>query len=135
MYFIVPILSWFISGILKLSINYIRYGSDAKKMIGNGGFPSTHTTVVVSTAAAIGFTKGFDTDIFGLAVCLCVIVIIDATGIRRALGNHAKSINELTLMNGVSGKKHRERQGHSKEEVIGGIILGVIIGYLFGHIV
>lgn len=136
MYFIIPIVSWFISGIIKFIINYVKYGKDAKKMVGNGGFPSTHTTVVVSTTTAIGITKGFSTDIFGLAVCLCIIVIIDAMGIRRALGNQAKSLNELLAMNNYGNTlKHRESQGHTKGEVIGGIILGVIVGFAYSLLV
>ncbi|MEI2395820.1 divergent PAP2 family protein [Paenibacillus phytohabitans] len=131
MLFITPFIGWFVSGVIKFIINYLKHGKNAKKMVGNGGFPSTHTTVVVSTTAAIGFQGGFDTDIFALGVAFCFIVMLDAMGIRRALGEHAKDINNLNALKGNSSyKQHREKQGHSRIEVLGGIGVGIIVGWI-----
>lgn len=49
-----PIISWIASGMLKFIINYVRFLKAAVKLIGNGGFPSTHTTILSGTIMFIG---------------------------------------------------------------------------------
>jgi len=124
-YFLAPIIAWFVAGGLKFLINYIRFG-EAKKRIGNGGFPSNHTTIVTTVTMLIGFHEGFDSPIFGLGVAVIMIVVIDATGLRRHVGYHAASLN--ILLNSPS--KHRESMGHTKIEVLGGLVLGALLAYL-----
>lgn len=126
-YFFVPVVAWFIAGTLKFIINRFRFGKDARAYIGNGGFPSNHTTVVTTITWLIGLREGFDSSMFGLGVALVMIVIFDATGLRRYVGKHAEKINSLDLN---STAQLRERIGHTKVEVIGGIVLGVVLGYL-----
>lgn len=124
-YIITPFIGWFLSGCIKFAINYLRFGKEAKKLIGNGGFPSTHTTIMTSTLSLIGWMEGFTSAIFGLGVAITYIVIIDATGLRRVVGKHAAALNRM----GQFGE-FRERMGHTKIEVCGGIILGSLIGTL-----
>lgn len=130
-YIVIPFLAWFIAGSLKFLINYIRFNGNAFEKIGNGGFPSTHTTVVTTTVVFIGLHAGFSTPVFSLAETFLVITIIDALGIRRALGKHAESINRLT----DNCAKLRESQGHTLFEVLGGLGLGILLGYLMTRIV
>ncbi|NOV00269.1 divergent PAP2 family protein [Paenibacillus planticolens] len=122
LYLFAPFLGWLISGCLKFAINYIKFGSEAKKRIGNGGFPSTHTTIVTTTVALIGLNEGFTSAIFGLGVTFLLIVVIDAIGLRIAVGKHAISINKLN-----ANKALRESMGHTRLEILGGLILGSII--------
>lgn len=126
-YCFVPFVAWFIAGTLKYIINRVRFGSAAHSYIGNGGFPSNHTTVVTTITWLIGLNEGFDSPVFGLGIALIMIVIFDATGLRRYVGYHAQTIN---LINPNSTEKLRERIGHTKIEVLGGIVLGMILGYL-----
>ena len=125
-YAVLPMIAWFCSGVLKFSINYLRFGKEARQRVGNGGFPSTHTAVVSSAVMLIGFKEGFGTPLFSLGVAFLMITIIDATGIRRALGDHAKHLNGLANPE----KKLRESQGHNKVEVLGGFLLGTLLGYI-----
>ncbi|WP_186445791.1 divergent PAP2 family protein [Paenibacillus cremeus] len=127
MYFCSPFIAWFLSGTLKFLINYFKYGKDAKNRIGNGGFPSTHTTIMTTITGLIGLKEGFSTPIFGLAIAITFIVIIDALGLRRALGEHAKIVNKLKTEVGFVTTDLREQQGHSKFEVLGGLVLGTTI--------
>jgi acid phosphatase family membrane protein YuiD len=63
-----------------------------------------------------------------------MIVIYDATGIRRQAGIHAARINALVddLVSGhpLKGEQLREVLGHTPLEALGGVILGLIIGQL-----
>jgi acid phosphatase family membrane protein YuiD len=124
-YFIAPLIAWVIAGALKYIINFLFYGSEAGKLVGNGGFPSNHTTIMTATTSLIGFEQGWDSPIFGLGVAVTLIVIFDATGLRRHVGKQAQYINKLS----VSKEALRERIGHNAFEISGGLVLGFIIGY------
>lgn len=123
-YIIIPLAAWVIAGSLKFFINFIRFGTKARKYIGYGGFPSTHTTILATIAFTIGFSEGFATPLFMLAEGAVLIVIIDAHGMRRKIGEQAKLLN--TLQHDV---KLREKMGHSYFEIAGGLVLGAILGY------
>ncbi|MEQ2527538.1 divergent PAP2 family protein [Bacillaceae bacterium CLA-AA-H227] len=130
LYFIAPFIGWFVSGIIKFIINYIRFGEEAKKRIGNGGFPSTHTTIMTTTTLLIGLAEGFLSPIFGLAVAVTYIIIIDATGLRMHVGKHAYILNRLERTNkGETTEALRESMGHTKVEILGGLILGTILAF------
>ncbi|MBN2980670.1 MULTISPECIES: divergent PAP2 family protein [Cohnella] len=126
-YFFAPVIGWIIAGVIKYLINYIRHGKEAKRLIGNGGFPSNHTTTVTSVTALIGFQEGLSSPVFGLGIAVILIVIFDATGLRKYVGQHAESINKFIKDTGV---RHRERVGHTKFEVIGGLTVGTGVGYI-----
>ena len=132
-YFIAPIIGWFASGTIKYIINYFRYKGKAKEHIGTGGFPSTHTTVITTPTVLTGLKEGVTSPIFGLAVAIMIIVIMNATGLRREVGKQAKILNTITSKERTNTKesftKQREKIGHSWVEIIGGLILGIIIGF------
>ena len=137
-YFIAPIIGWLVSGIIKYIINYFRYEGKAKEHIGTGGFPSTHTTVITTPTVLIGLKEGFTSPIFGLAVAVMIIVIMNATGLRREVGKHAKMLNEIINKEKSntdnSFVKQREKIGHSWVEIIGGLVLGVVLGLILNEI-
>lgn len=130
-YVILPFAVWAIAGCIKFACNYLRHGAKAKSLIGYGGFPSTHTAVLSSTVFLAGFQEGFDTPIFSLGVGALLILIIDAHGLRRKVGEQAKIINELQHKlygNGIIPL--RERMGHSWTEIAGGLALGAALGWI-----
>lgn len=137
-YFIAPILGWFASGTIKYIINYFRYGGKAKEHIGTGGFPSTHATVITTPTVLIGLKEGFTSPIFGLAVAVMIIVVMNATGLRREVGQHAKILNKIINKESSntkdSIKKQREKIGHSYFEIIGGLFLGIVLGVILSKI-
>lgn len=68
---------------------------DAERLIGAGGMPSSHTSLVVGLSSSLGLTEGFDSSMFAVSLVLAGIVMYDAAGVRRAAGKHAKIINKL----------------------------------------
>jgi len=133
-YAFVPIVAWFAAGTLKFIVNYIRFSRQAVNLIGNGGFPSTHTTVISSTVFLIGLGEGIGSPIFGLGVAVLMITIIDAMGIRRAVGKQASAINRYLSTQDNGQPALRERQGHKPFEVLGGLMLGFILAFLLNQI-
>jgi acid phosphatase family membrane protein YuiD len=93
--------------------------------------PSSHSALVTAIAHGIGLSMGFDSGAFALAVALAMIVVYDATGIRRQAGLHAEMLNELFkgLLEGhpLRGEQLREVLGHSPAEALAGMLLGLAI--------
>lgn len=133
-YALMPMLAWFVAGTLKFIVNYIRFSGQAVKLIGNGGFPSTHTTVMSSIVFLLGLGEGFSSPIFGLGVAVFMITIIDAMGIRRAVGKQATAINRYLMTQGEQQSLLRERQGHQPVEVLGGLVLGFVLAVLVNQV-
>lgn len=131
-YAVMPILAWFVAGSVKFIVNYIRFRKEAVGLIGNGGFPSTHTTVISSTVFFIGLSEGINVPIFSLGVAVLMITIFDAMGIRRAVGKQATMINQH-IISQQSTQRLRERQGHSPIEILGGLVIGLILAFLLHH--
>ncbi len=129
MYLLAPFVGWLAAGVLKYIVNQLRFGN-ARERIGNGGFPSNHTTIMTATVMLIGFREGFADPLFGLGAAVAFIVIIDATGLRRHVGAHAARINALE----PAGSRLRESMGHNVIEVLGGLALGTLIGYSLSFI-
>lgn len=129
-YCITPFVAWFFTGIIKFITNSIREKQFAFKNVGYGGFPSNHTSIVTSMASLIGFQNGIDNPIFGLAITFAFIVMLDANSLRRQIGKQAQAINHID-----KSAQLRERIGHTKWELVGGIFVGVFIGYIMHLII
>lgn len=122
-YAITPFLAWLAAGALKFVINSVKARRLAFGLIGYGGLPSNHSTIVSSMAALVAFREGVGHPAFGVAVALAFIVMLDASSLRRQVGKHAVAINRLTA--GQSGL--RERMGHTRLEIAAGIALGITV--------
>lgn len=108
----------------------IRFGRDgARKHAGNGGFPSTHTSTIATVAFLIGFGEGWFSPAFGLAVGFLSIVAIDATGLRIAVGKHAAILNK-DHEGDANYKPMREKMGHTRVEIIGGLVVGFVTSFI-----
>jgi acid phosphatase family membrane protein YuiD len=96
--------------------------------------PSSHSALVSAAAHGIGLTAGFNSPIFALAIVVAMVVIYDATGIRRQAGRHAEIINAMVrdLVEGhpLRQEQLREVLGHSPFEAIVGLALGILVAQL-----
>ena len=112
-------------------------------MTGSGGMPSSHSSTVVALATAAGISYGVDSAIFAVALVFAVVVMYDATEVRRETGKQAVILNRLLLDNPFAWtgkefeKKLKEYVGHSPLQVLMGAILGLAIavgmGYVYGY--
>jgi hypothetical protein len=128
--------AWALAQVLKMPVHYAQTRDwDWSLLLRAGGMPSSHSALVTATAHGIGLTIGFDKPLFALAVAVAMIVIYDATGIRRESGKQAVIINAIVLdiLEGHplrSQEKLREVLGHSPMEALVGSILGVVIAQI-----
>lgn len=124
--------AWMIGQFIKLPFYYLLHRKwKWSIMFSPGGFPSSHSSLITATTLSIGLYHGFGHPVFGLAMAISMIVIYDATGVRRQAGLHARMINEIVeqLLAGQpeQQKQLREVLGHTPIEAIAGIVLGVLI--------
>lgn len=130
-YLITPFIAWLICGLTKFLINCLKERRLAFDLIGYGGMPSNHSTIVSSMVSLIAFKEGINSPAFGVALTLAFIVMLDANSLRKQVGKHATAINEL---NSYKDTNLRERIGHTKLEISIGILLGACIGCILGYI-
>ena len=126
-------LGWLFAQLLKVPIYYFVDGKiEWKRALSSGGMPSSHTSAFCAATTCIGMREGFHSSLFGLALVMCVVVMYDATGVRRAAGKHAAILNEIVeFMRGeveLTDEKLKEWIGHTPLEVFVGAWLGIIIG-------
>jgi uncharacterized protein len=122
---------WILAQALKIPIDSLReHRWNWALFFAAGGMPSSHSALVTSTAAAVGLHVGFDSPVFAVAVALAMVVVYDATGVRRQAGKQAEKINILVeeLLKGhpISEEHLREAIGHTPLEAMGGVVLGLL---------
>jgi len=129
-YLFTPFLAWLIAGILKFLINSLRVHRFAFDLIGYGGLPSNHSAIVSSMAMLIALREGINSAAFGVAIALAFIVILDAASLRGQVGKHAAAINQLNSQVKVNQLTLRERMGHTRLEILAGVLTGSAVAYL-----
>ncbi|HEX9795791.1 MAG TPA: divergent PAP2 family protein [Anaerolineales bacterium] len=127
--------AWALAQVLKLPIDYmVTRRWDWSLLLRAGGMPSSHSALVTAGAHGLGLSLGFDSPEFALGIVVAMIVIYDATGIRRQAGLHAEIINAILrdLLEGhqLSQERLREVLGHSPLEAFVGMILGLVTSQL-----
>jgi acid phosphatase family membrane protein YuiD len=127
--------AWLLAQSLKVPIFYLqKHRWNWALMFSTGGMPSSHSALIVSAAASIGFNVGLNSPLFALAVAIAMVIVYDATGIRRQAGLHAQKINilidELLKGHPISDKQLKEVLGHSPLEVLGGVVLGIAVAFV-----
>ena len=97
-------------------------------MFETGGMPSSHSALITGATSGIGFQLGFDSPIFALAIAVSLIVMYDASGVRKSAGIQAIEINKISRkLDPKSEVDLKENLGHTKFEVIVGSLLGPLI--------
>ena len=130
-------LGYFTAQIIKTVIEAImdHTFSFRRLLSGNGGMPSSHASTVCALATMTAFTAGVASFEFAIAVVFAIIVMVDASGVRRETGNQAIVLNELMeyfakLKDNpprFSQDKLKELIGHTPFQVQIGAALGIMI--------
>lgn len=134
--FFVVLFAWVFSCVLKGFLVWFKDKKlDMARFMGPGGMPSSHSTIVTALAICVGIKSGFDSTEFVICCVLALVVMYDASGIRRAAGQQAKMINMIidTWEETDPLEKQirlKELLGHTPLEVIAGACLGAVIAVL-----
>ena len=133
--------AWVTSQVLKTIIHLIVNKKIVwERLVGDGGMPSSHSATVMSVAVASGFTAGWDSPVFAVAVFMAIIVMHDARGVRRETGKQAVVINnilelfeEMGAGNLTPEQTLKEFVGHTPLQVMAGGILGFIVAFVMNQ--
>ncbi len=129
--------AWLTAQVLKVLIELITKRSmNWALLFQAGGMPSSHSAMVSALGLSTGLIYGFDSPVFSAAAVLAMIVIYDATGVRRESGRQAVLINSI-IEELSKGKippqgKLKEVLGHTPGEALLGTLLGLSIGFMVG---
>lgn len=129
---------WFSAQAIKFLWQLLRYKRlRFERLIGSGGFPSSHTSFVIATTTSI-YLKTGASDLFVLSLVFSIVVMYDASGVRLEAGRQAQILNQIIEYFEKknipvvikSNEALKELLGHTPIEVFGGLILGVLIAYI-----
>lgn len=133
------VFGWLVAQILKIftGIFRLREFSIRSMFFGTGGMPSSHTASVTGLCTAVAITEGFGSLAFAITGLLCIIVMNDATGVRRETGKQSKALNLLirNLLMDSHGKEKldenfRELIGHTPLQVACGAVTGIVVALI-----
>ncbi|MGM0431429.1 MAG: divergent PAP2 family protein [Spirochaetota bacterium] len=126
-----------IAQLLKILFNLLLEGRFAiEQALSTGGMPSSHSATVTALTTSIGLDYGVSHTYFALSLVFAIVVIHDAVGIRRAAGRHAELLNEWSQLlseiyeKGFQVENLKTLLGHTYPQVMAGIGLGMIVGYV-----
>ena len=133
--------STFIAQIIKvitILISERRFAWD--RIASTGGMPSSHSAGVVAVATSVGIIDGWGSTTFAVATTIALVVMYDATGVRRAAGLHAeylnvivKELSHIFKQDGEEQKALKTLLGHTYLQVIAGCIQGIIVALIFHY--
>ncbi|MDY4575192.1 MAG: divergent PAP2 family protein [Intestinibacter sp.] len=111
---------------------------DFRRISISGGMPSSHSSFVTALAVLVGFDKGFASTEFAMTAVFAIIVMYDASGVRRAVGKQAEILNQIVddFFHGKFDQHERLKElvGHTPKEVLVGAALGILIGIIGSNI-
>lgn len=130
------LVAWGLAQIIKVPLEFFRTRRwNWALLFSAGGMPSSHSALVAGSAHAIGLYDGYDSSLFALSVAFAMIVIYDATGIRRQAGRHAALINaiigDLAAGHPLKEEHLREVLGHTPLQALSGMVMGILIAQIF----
>jgi hypothetical protein len=127
--------------LLKIVFMYFKTGKFTPSWaFSAGGFPSSHSSTVVSLSLAIGMQEGFDSALFAVTAVFSCLVMYDACHVRYYSGKNIALTQQLIEDIKGSGTVNLDKPlyleklktvlGHNKMEVAGGVIVGLIVPFL-----
>lgn len=128
-YIVVPFICWLIAQSTKLALQAGRGDFSWKYLYKSGNMPSSHTAIVVALLVVLAFLSGVESPEFGIGAVFSLIVIYDAFGVRRAVGEQGGVLARLIEL---SRTPKAERESFKITEVLGHTPLEVLAGALIG---
>ena len=130
------ILAWAAAQIIKVLVVLVKKRRlDWRHILSSGGMPSSHSAFVCACAAAMGYMYGWASPVFTVAAVVAIVVMYDASNVRRAAGEQAKILNYIMehwteMKPALFGKELKEFLGHTPFQVLMGGLLGIGVGLL-----
>ncbi len=130
--FVISVFACFLAQFIKIFTGKDKF-IQLSRIFTSGGMPSSHSSFVTSLSTLVGIEKGFSSIEFAIVAVFSLIIMYDASGVRRAVGKQATILNQM--VEDLQTKKHFEHKklkelvGHTPIEVLFGAILGILVAF------
>lgn len=131
------LVAWFSAQLIKIIIELIVDKKlDFTRLMGSGGMPSSHSSLVCCLTVSVGKYCGLDSGAFTVALVMAFVVMYDASNVRRAAGEQAKILNYMMnhwkdMKPEMFNRNLKELLGHTPVQVFMGALLGIVMGIIF----
>jgi hypothetical protein len=137
-YLILPLLAGIVAQVSKIFVKSNKEKFGLKNIVAYSGMPSGHSALVVSLATIVFLEQGWKSPLFAISFILAIIVIRDAVGLRRYLGQHGEVLNVLVedlkeepdTQLDKSYPRLLERIGHTPLQAAVGSLIGFLISLI-----
>ncbi len=120
------LLAGFGAQLIKLVLYWFKHRTLSwHDLVVTGGMPSSHSAFVVSLATIIYLEEGTSTA-FAVSLVLAFIVLRDAFGVRRSVGEEGLVINQILKKLKIKTKAHFSL-GHTPLQVVVGAVIGLMM--------
>ncbi|MFH1744808.1 MAG: divergent PAP2 family protein [bacterium] len=132
-----PIIAGIIAQTSKFFIKSNHLKFKRKELMSYSGMPSGHAAIVISLSVSILLNEGLGSPLFAISSVVALVVIRDAMGIRRYLGQHGRTLNILVKDlsdDNVLDKNYPhllERIGHTPAQIIVGTAIGLVVSLAY----
>lgn len=139
--FILPIFAGLLGQFLKLIIQSSKQKFNVKHLLDYSGMPSGHSAMVVSLTTILLLKEGINSPLFGFSFVFATLIIRDAVGLRRYLGQHGKTLNILIKdlkddeVLEYTYPHLLEKIGHTVPQVLAGSILGALVSLIGNYLI
>ncbi|KAJ4787488.1 Acid phosphatase/vanadium-dependent haloperoxidase-related protein [Rhynchospora pubera] len=132
--FVSGLVAWFLAQTIKVFLNFfVERKWDLGILFSSGGMPSSHSSLCTALTASVAFCHGVSDSLFPVCLGFSLIVMYDATGVRRHAGMQAEVLNKIVedLFQGhpISERKLKELLGHTPSQVFAGAVLGILVAW------
>lgn len=141
----------FFAQFVKVPIHFLTARKvDWKLLFSTGGMPSSHSAAVTALVTGVALEEGLNSTIFAVSTVFAIIVMFDATGVRRHAGEQATVLNRLVAdfnkfveeakiwQQKPAQEKRRELKellGHQPIEVFFGGLSGILLTLLLHYLI
>lgn len=139
---VVPAIAWVLAQMTKTVIVFAQgRGLQPRYLVASGGMPSAHSALVSALATSVAIASGVGSVAFAVSAILALIVMYDATDVRRSVSQQAVVINRIVeeIRRGRPMTELRsdlrELVGHSPFQVLVGSLMGIGVACLWFWIV
>lgn len=120
------LLAGFGAQLVKLVLYLVKHRSlSVPDLVVTGGMPSSHSAFVVALTTAIFLQEGASTT-FVIALVLALVVLRDAFGVRRTVGEEGLLLTEILKKLKLKTSTHIAL-GHTPMQVLVGAVIGLVV--------
>ncbi|NLE66769.1 MAG: divergent PAP2 family protein [Lentisphaerae bacterium] len=133
--FLSGFLAWMSAGVTKMICFFVRTRQIRPSFLfSTGGMPSAHSSMAGALVTSVAIREGMHTTLFAVTLAFSLVVMFDAQSVRQAAGMQARILNQiidqLFKERRFSEQKLAELLGHTRLEVLMGMMMGVMVAFL-----